>query len=197
MTEAELWHMQLLAVDNSISGVSVLLTVISGYFAVAYFVGRRLGRFQAADFDVFHAWRGAWRVHGAGAVPARRSYFIEQLNAQFGVHSYVPNTAVNYVSGTLMFLLIPAALFFMYQIRGNPQLGADRLDERSGASLTWTLRKPSANAVRSDGGMVRGVAGGGLIGGPGRKERGLGEIRTDQLEAERRAGRRSPHGQCQ
>jgi len=126
MTEAELWHMQLLAVDNSISGVSVLLTVISGYLAVAYFVGRRLGRFQVVLISIFFTL-GA----GLGAfmtlVQFRRvAYFIEQLNAQFGVHSYMPNTAVNYFSGTLMFLLIPGALFFMYQIRRNLQLGADR-----------------------------------------------------------------------
>ena len=126
MTEAELWHMQLLAVDNSISGVSVLLTVISGYLAVAYFVGRRLGRFQVVLISIFFTL-GA----GLGAfmtlVQFRRvAYFIEQLNAQFGVHSYMPNTAMNYFSGTLMFLLIPGALFFMYQIRRNLQLGADR-----------------------------------------------------------------------
>ena len=119
MTEAELWHMQLLAVDNSISGVSVLLTVISGYLAVAYFVGRRLGGFQVVLISIFFTL-GA----GLGAfmtlVQFRRvAYFIEQLNAQFGVHSYMPNTAVNYFSGTLMFLLIPGALFFMYQIRRN------------------------------------------------------------------------------
>jgi hypothetical protein len=44
MTEAELWHLQLLAVDNSIGGASMLLTMVSGYLAVAYFVGRRPGR---------------------------------------------------------------------------------------------------------------------------------------------------------
>ena len=126
MTEAELWHMQLLAVDNSISGVSVLLTVISGYLAVAYFVGRRLGRFQVVLISIFFTL-GA----GIGAFMAlvqfrRVAYFIDQLSAQFGVHSYMPNTVVNYFSGTLMFLLIPAALFFMYQIRRNPQLGADQ-----------------------------------------------------------------------
>jgi len=126
MTEAELWHLQLLAVDNSIGGASVLLTVISGYLAVAYFVGRRLGRFQVVLISIFFTL-GA----GLGAfmtlVQFRRvAYFIGQLNAQFGVHSYMPNTAMTYFGGILMFLLIPAALYFMYQIRRNPQLGVDR-----------------------------------------------------------------------
>jgi hypothetical protein len=71
------------------------------------------------------------------------------------------------------------------------------LERPNGSEVRGTTVKLRANAVRSDGGMVRGVAGGGLIGGPGRQERGLGEIRTDELEAERRAGRRSPHGQGQ
>ena len=126
MTEAELWHMQLLAVDTSIGGASILLTMVSGYLAVAYFVGRRLGRFQVALISTFFAL-GA----GIGAfmtlVQFRRAgYFIAQLNAQFGVQSYMPNTAMTYAGGILMFLLIPAALYFMYQIRRKSQLGAAR-----------------------------------------------------------------------
>jgi hypothetical protein len=42
MTEAELWHLQLLAVDNSIGGAAMLLTMISGDLAVAYFVAMYL-----------------------------------------------------------------------------------------------------------------------------------------------------------
>jgi hypothetical protein len=124
MTEAELWHMQLLAVENAIEAGAMLLTMISGYLAVAYFVGNRLGRFQVALISTFFTLSA-----GLGAfmelVEFRRAvYFIELLGTKFGVQSYVPNAVVTYVSGSLMFLLIPAALYFMYQIRRNPQLGA-------------------------------------------------------------------------
>jgi hypothetical protein len=136
MTEAELWHMQLLAVENSIESAAMLLTMVSGYLGVAYFVGRRLGRFQVILVSIFFAL-GA----GLGAfmtlVQFRRvAYFIGRLEAQFGVHSYMPNTAMNYFGGSLMFLLIPAALFFMYQIRRNPQLGSGAETTDADASST-------------------------------------------------------------
>jgi len=126
MTEAELWHMQLLAVDNSIGGASILLTMISGYLAVAYFVGSRLSRFQAAMLSTFFTLGAGLGAFMALVQFRRAGYFIERLSAQFGVQSYMPNTAMTYVAGILLFLLIPAALFFMYQIRRNPRVGADR-----------------------------------------------------------------------
>jgi hypothetical protein len=36
----------------------------------------------------------------------------------------MPNTVITFLGGILMCLLVPAALFFMYQIRRNPTLGA-------------------------------------------------------------------------
>jgi hypothetical protein len=126
MTEAELWHVQLLAVDNAIGGVSVLLTVISGYLAVAYLVGNRLGRFQVALISTFFTLGAGLGAFLTLVQVRRAAYFIEQLGTQFGIHSYMPNAAMTYFAGTVMFLLIPAALFFMYQIRRNPTLGADR-----------------------------------------------------------------------
>ena len=54
----------------------------------------------------------------------RTACFTEQVKLQFGVQSYMPNTAMVYLAGILLFLLIPAALFVMYQIRRNPHLGA-------------------------------------------------------------------------
>ena len=124
MTQAELWQLQLLAVSNSIDGIGVLLTVLSGYLLAAYFVGHRLSRYQAAlvsTFFVVGAGLGAFMTF----VQLRRAfYFIEQLSSQYGVRSYMPNTVMTYLGGTLLCLLVPAALFFMYQIRRNPSLGA-------------------------------------------------------------------------
>ena len=124
MTQAELWQLQLMAVSNSIDGIGVLLTVLSGYLLTAYFVGHRLSQYQAAlvsTFFVVGAGLGAFMTF----VQLRRAfYFIEQLSSQYGVQSYMPNTVMTYLGGTLMCLLVPAALFFMYQIRRNPDLGA-------------------------------------------------------------------------
>ena len=124
MTQAELWQLQLLAVSNAIDGIGVLLTVLSGYLLAAYFVGHRLSRYQAAlvsTFFVIGAGLGAFMTF----VQLRRAFFfIEQLSSQYGVLSYMPNTVVTYLGGTLLCLLVPAALFFMFQIRRNPSLGA-------------------------------------------------------------------------
>lgn len=124
MTQAELWQLQLMAVSNSIDGIGVLLTVLSGYLLAAYFVGHRLSHYQAAlvsTFFVLGTGLGAFMTF----VQLRRAFFfIEQLGSQYGVQSYMPNIVVTYLAGTLLCLLVPAALFFMYQIRRNPALGA-------------------------------------------------------------------------
>jgi len=94
MTQAELWNMQLLAAANASESFQGVVTIIFAYLVTAYFVGRRLTHFQ-----------------------------MEQLTSQFGVESISPNAVVIPLYAVLMALLIPASVFFMYQIRGNPQLG--------------------------------------------------------------------------
>jgi hypothetical protein len=49
---------------------------------------------------------------------------MEHLTSQFGVESISPNAVVLPLYAILMALLIPASVFFMYQIRKHPQLGA-------------------------------------------------------------------------
>ena len=53
MTEAELWHMHLLAGENTFIGMENVATIIFAYLAAAYFVGGKLSRFQAALATVF------------------------------------------------------------------------------------------------------------------------------------------------
>jgi hypothetical protein len=48
MTQAELWNMQLLAAANASEAFQGVVTIIFAYLVTAYFVGRRLTRFQAA-----------------------------------------------------------------------------------------------------------------------------------------------------
>ena len=54
----------------------------------------------------------------------RAAMFMEQLTSQFGVESISPNAVVIPLYAVLMALLIPASVFFMYQIRKDSQLGA-------------------------------------------------------------------------
>ena len=124
MAQAELWQLQLLAVSNGITAFGILLTLITGYLVTAYLAGSRLSRYQAAVVSILF-------VLGAGLdafmpfLQLRRAfYFIEQLSSHYGVQSYMPSTVMTYLGGTLMCLLVPAALYFMYQVRSNPALGA-------------------------------------------------------------------------
>lgn len=126
MTQAELWQLQLLAVSNGISAIGVLLTVVSGYLVTAYFVGHRLGRYQAAVISMFFVLGSGLGAFMAVVQTRRAIYFIDQLKVHYEVQSLTPGTVLVYVTAMLLFLLIPAALFFMYQIRRNPRLGADR-----------------------------------------------------------------------
>jgi hypothetical protein len=46
-----------------------------------------------------------------------------QLTSRFGVESISPNAVIIPLYAVLMGLLISAAVYFMYQIRRNPDLG--------------------------------------------------------------------------
>jgi len=123
MTEAELWHMQLLADANSDDSLMGVLTILSGYLAASYFVGSRLNRYQAIAVSVLFVL-GAGVAEFATFVQLRRAfYFIERLTAQYGVQSFMPNTFMTCFFVIVMILLIPAALYFMYQVRRKPKLG--------------------------------------------------------------------------
>ena len=100
-----------------------VLTMFSGYLAASYFVGSRLNRYQAVTVSALFVL-GAGLAEFATFVQLRRAfYFIERLTTQYGVQSFMPSTFVTYFATTVMILLIPAALYFMYQVRRNPKLG--------------------------------------------------------------------------
>jgi flagellar biosynthesis protein FliP len=132
MTQAELWHMQLLASANTSEAFEGVLTIIFAYLATAYFVGRRLTRFQAALVSFFFVLGTAGAALMTFVEFRRAVMFMEQLTSQFGVQSISPNAVVIPMYAILMALLIPASVFFMYQIRRNPELGAGPEDPRHG-----------------------------------------------------------------
>ena len=124
MTEAELWNMQLLASANTAEAFQGVVTIIFAYLVTAHFVGRRLSQFQAALVSLFFALGAAGASFMTFVEFRRAAMFMEQLTSQFGVESISPNALVIPLYAVLMALLIPASVFFMYQIRRNPQLGA-------------------------------------------------------------------------
>lgn len=123
MTEAELWQLQLMAASNGLTAVGLLLTMISGYLVTAYFVGHRLSSYQATVVS-FVFIVGAALCATIALVEIWRGFdFLDRLSLQFGEQRILPYSYLLGL-GVLLLLMIPASLFFMYQIRRNPKLGA-------------------------------------------------------------------------
>lgn len=123
MTEAELWHMHLLAVENTAAGLEGVITIVFAYLAAAYFVGAKLSRFQATLATVFFVLAGAITSFFALIEYRRAAYFMQELNANYGVESIAPNNVLVPIVGVMLVLLIPACVYFLYQMRKNAMAG--------------------------------------------------------------------------
>ena len=119
MTEAELWHMQLLAAENTFVGMDNVATIIFAYLATAYFVGGKLSRFQAVLATVFFVFVAAVFSAVAFTEYRRTVYFLRELTENYGVSAMLPNAVILLVGGIVLALLIPACVYFMYQVRRN------------------------------------------------------------------------------
>ena len=119
MTEAELWHMHLLAVENTFIGMENVATIIFAYLATAYFVGSKLSRFQAALATVFFVSVASMFSAFAFTEYRRIVYFLRKLKENYGVSEMLPNDAILPVGAIVLALLIPACVYFMYQVRRN------------------------------------------------------------------------------
>jgi len=119
MTEAELWHMHLLAVENTFNGFENVATIIFAYLATAYFVGGKLSRFQAALATVFFVFIASIFSAFAFTEYRRVLYFLRELTENYGVSAMLPNDLILPVGAILLALLIPACVYFMYQVRRN------------------------------------------------------------------------------
>ena len=107
-------------------------TIIFAYLATAYFAGRRLTRFQAGLVSLFFVLGTAGAALMTFVEFKRAAMFMEQQTGQFGIQSISPNEGVIPLYAVLMALLIPMSVFFIYQIRRNPQPGADPENQRPG-----------------------------------------------------------------
>jgi hypothetical protein len=119
MTETDLWHMMLLAADNTFSGMAGIASITFAYLAAAYFVGAKLSRFQAALATVFYTIStGSWSFF-TFVFYRRGIFFMRELEENYGIESFAPTDAFLPIIATALGLLIPACVFFMYQVRRN------------------------------------------------------------------------------
>ena len=123
MSSAELWELHLMAVDNSLAALGVLLSIVFAYLAVAYFVGARLGRFQVAVVSILFCFGAALTSFITITEVNRAIVFVERLRSSHGEDILIPTPVFFTGMSSLMALSIPVSLLFMYQIRRNPKLG--------------------------------------------------------------------------
>lgn len=119
MTEAELWQIHLLAAENTFAGMENVATIIFAYLAAAYFVGGKLSRFQAALATGFFVFMASAFSAFAFTEYRRTVYFLRELRENYGVSEMLPNELIVPVGAIVFALLIPACVYFMYQVRRN------------------------------------------------------------------------------
>lgn len=123
MTEAELWHMHLLAVENAAAGLEAVMTIIFAYLSAAYFVGGRLTRFQAILVSIFFIVATSITSFMALVEFRRAAYFMNKLG-RFDVASISPNEFIIPLFAVFIGLFTLGSVIFMYQVRRDARAGA-------------------------------------------------------------------------
>jgi hypothetical protein len=122
MTEAELWHMLLLGVEDLVANLETLLTIVFAYLATAYFVGKKLSRFQAALVSFFFVFAAGTTGFMAVVMWRRTTFFADQLVSRFDAEMFAPNDLLIVLFAIVLTLFIPACVYFMYQNRRHETL---------------------------------------------------------------------------
>jgi hypothetical protein len=128
MTEAQLWGLLISFSERGDSFGTQLLTIVSAYLAVAYFVGSRLTRVQGLVVSLIFAGSAITTIAGLYGAVLRAAEVASQLqqihpDKLFILAGRMGRTLPG-LAAALELSLIPVSLFFMYQIRMNPKLGA-------------------------------------------------------------------------
>lgn len=131
MSEAEIWQIMFMAVDSSLACIAAVLTMCFAYIAAAYFKGNRLSGTQSLILTlIFVAGAGMMTVALLGAL-SRFHQFVVLVKPLYPDEQFVAAGAyfVRIWIGVIV-AMIAASVFFMYQIRRNPILGAGMATER-------------------------------------------------------------------
>jgi len=128
MTEAELWGLLVAFTERGASFGAQLLTIVSAYLAVAYFIGSRLTRVQVLVVSAIFVGAAIITVAGIYGATLRAVEFAAQLQRVHPDRLFLlagrMGRVVPGLSAALELSIIPVSLFFMYQARKNPKLGA-------------------------------------------------------------------------
>ena len=128
MTEAELWGLLLALTERGVSFGTQLLTMVSAYLAVAYFIGSRLTRGQALVVSAIFVGAAVSAVAGIYGATLHAAEFASQLEQIHPDRLFVlagsKGRVIPGLAAALELSIIPVSLFFMYQVRKNPKLGA-------------------------------------------------------------------------
>ena len=124
MTQAELLELLGIYAQNSQGLFGLLLTVLFAYLATAYFVGHRLSSFQGAVISVLFVFGTGFLLIAMYGALLRLVFLAAQLQQIYPDQTFL--VSLGFLQGfvVLAALSIPVSLFFMYQIRQNPKLGA-------------------------------------------------------------------------
>ena len=124
MTEAVVWEMFFEASSVAATLFSVVLTVNFAYLATAYFVGERLTTFQTLVVSFLYVFGAGILTMSFAAMLNRILEFAARVQEIDPDRFFLINPGYVFVFSMLLALSIPVSLFFMYQVRSNPKLGA-------------------------------------------------------------------------
>jgi hypothetical protein len=124
MTEADYYELLFMTFDSMIGSFGLLLSILFAFLATAFFIGSRLTRFQAMVVSFLFIFGATIMVAGTYGVMQRALGFVEHLRKLDPDEFFMMSATFANALLALMVLSIPVSLYFLYQIRSNPQLGA-------------------------------------------------------------------------
>jgi uncharacterized membrane protein len=124
MTEAELWNSHFLGMANVIDALGGIVTVTSGYLAIAYLVGNRLNRYQALLISALYVVVALNSLAVVLIEMRATRHFAELLMQNFATTIFPPKNLLTLIGMGVFTLMIPACLYFMYEVRKNPRVSA-------------------------------------------------------------------------
>jgi uncharacterized membrane protein len=124
MTEAELWNSHFLGMANVIDALGGIVTVTSGYLAIAYFVGNRLNRYQVLLISALYVVVSVNSLAVVLIEMRATRHFAELLMQNFAATIFPSRNLLTFIGMGVFTLMIPACLHFMYEVRKNPGVTA-------------------------------------------------------------------------
>ena len=121
MTESDWVEMYGMAFSASATYFTVLISIVSGYLVVAYFVGERLTRTQISIMNAMYLAVAATNIAGNRTAIRDFMFARNQMASQipeFAVYGVLENINLwPFVTVILHSLLVVASLIFMWQVR--------------------------------------------------------------------------------